>query len=199
MRKILIGTGNRGKQYEYLRIVKTCINCDVSIVFPLDIGITQEPVETGRTFEENALLKAKYYFKASGIPSLADDGGMEIPILNNEPGVISRRWKGYEMSDEEIIQYTLKRMSSYTRHEERRAYLTVTLAYYDGIHVMIEKESVRGYIAEKPLKKGTKGYPFRRFFIVEGTGTYYEELTQEEHQKYNHREKAFIKLLKRLR
>jgi XTP/dITP diphosphohydrolase len=231
---ILIGTGNKGKQEEYRRIINSLSNehkshshvffscysrangdlsChsrsnresiqimdprlreddrlkNISFLFPQDIDITEEPVETGNTFEENARIKAEFYNEKSGIPSLGDDGGMEIPALNNEPGVTSRRWKGYEMTDEEIINYTLERMKKFKSKVKRTAYLTVTLAFTDGISTIIRKKSVKGYIADEPCKKQTKGYPFRALFIVDNIGKYYEELTSEEHERYNHREKA---------
>jgi len=84
----------------------------VTLVGLADVGITEAPEETGISFQENAILKAKFYAEKSKLPTLADDGGLEIDALNGEPGVKSHRWihQDREDTDEELIQYTLDRM-----------------------------------------------------------------------------------------
>src|SRR3990167_2972654 len=107
MNKLLIGTGNQSKVESYKKFLK---NFDLEVISAKDLNI-QTPEEKGKTFEEEAVNKAKYYFEQSGgIPTLVDDGGMEIEALNGDPGVRSKRWVGREMSDEEIIAEVMKRM-----------------------------------------------------------------------------------------
>ena len=199
--KILIATFNKGKQLEHkgilLRLAKKT-NKDLTIVLPEDLGIRDKVEETGKTFEDNSLLKAKLYFERSGVPAIADDGGLEIPVLNNEPGVLSRRWLGYEADDEKLITYTLKRLEKYKRKEDRRAYLTVCVTYYDGKRMFQETEKIDGYIAEKASPNYIKGYPFRALFIVLPLEKYLDKLTTEEHAKYNHREKALSRLWEKI-
>lgn len=193
--KILIGTTNIGKQAEFKRII-TEIQPDTTLFFPQSLGIKEKPEETGATFVENSLLKAQFYYYKSGIPTIADDGGLEIPILNNEPGVYSRRWLGYEASDEEILNYTLKRLEKYTSKSDRKAYLKTCITYYDGKVTFQENEKIAGYISKKSHKTVTdlNGYPFRSLFIVTPIEKYYDELSQREHDLYNHREKALKRL-----
>lgn len=199
MKKLLIGTGNKGKQKEYKKIREKLGITNIEFVFPEDFGILDEPEETGKTFEENALLKAKFYFEKTKIPCISDDGGLEIEILNNEPGVKSNRWKGYKMTDEEIVNYTLERLSQYKDKEQRKAKMKLVIAYYDGKLSITKLGFVTGHIALKPLMNFSVGYPHRGLFIVEDTDKYYQELTPEEHSKYNHREKAFIKLIRNIK
>ena len=89
MKKLLIATTNPGKLSEINRFLG---DLPVELVGLKDAGITDAVEETGSTFEENAILKAKYYCKKSGLPTLADDGGFEIDALDGQPGVKSHRW-----------------------------------------------------------------------------------------------------------
>ena len=114
MKKLLIATTNPGKLDEIKRFLG---DLPVELVALKDVGIIDGVEETGKTFEENAILKAKYYCKKSGLPTLADDGGFEIDALGGEPGVKSHRWihKDREDTDEELIEYTLKKMRGLPR------------------------------------------------------------------------------------
>src|SRR3989344_8229829 len=94
--KILIATKNPGKARE----MKIFLGDGFEIVSLTDLPGAPDVEETGTTFEENALLKAKFYFDWSGIPSIADDAGLEIDYLNGEPGVLSRRWPSYAEASE---------------------------------------------------------------------------------------------------
>lgn len=109
MNKLLIATTNPAKLSEIKEFLS---DLPIECVGLRDIGITQSVKETGSTFEENAILKAKAYAKLSGLSTLADDGGLEIDALGGEPGVKSHRWihKDREDEDEELIQYTIERL-----------------------------------------------------------------------------------------
>lgn len=196
MKKILLGTTNEGKQQEYKTLFAYFDNFEV--VFPNEIGFFEEPDETGSTFVENSLLKAKYYFEKSGIPTIADDGGLEIKVLHGEPGVASRRWLGYKATDEELINHTLEKLSAYTNINERRAQLTVCLTYFDGKHALNESQSIQGHIAQARSQTRVPGYPFRELFVVNELGKYYSELTKKEHARINHREIALRHLIERI-
>jgi XTP/dITP diphosphohydrolase len=191
-KKILIGSNNIGKINEIKEFVEK-LNKGFNVLSLNDLNLKEEVEETGATFFENAVLKSKFYFEKTGIPTISDDGGLIIPYLNNEPGVKSRRWLGYPASDEELINYTLDRMKK-AKGKERTAFLETCLCYYDGINLICEQEKIKGIIAEKPSENRIKGYPFRSLFIVESFNKYYDELTQKEHEIINHR----IKALKRL-
>ena len=105
--KLLIATTNPGKLAEIKRFL---FDVPVELVSLNDVGITDHVEETGATFEENAVLKAKFYAEKSGLPTLADDGGFEIDALHGEPGVKSHRWVygDRENTDEELMPIRFK-------------------------------------------------------------------------------------------
>ena len=105
--KILVATKNPGKARE----MKIFLGNGFDIVSLADLLDAPDIEENGDTFEENALLKARFYFDWSNTPSIADDAGLEIDYLNGEPGVLSRRWPGYEATDEELIEMALKKLA----------------------------------------------------------------------------------------
>ncbi|MBI2641222.1 hypothetical protein HYW87_01335 [Candidatus Roizmanbacteria bacterium] len=199
MNKLLIATHNKAKLSEHLLGLAPLIRKGLNVVSLTDLAIKDSPQETGKTFEENSLLKAKFYGNLSGLPTISDDGGLIIPVLNNKPGVTSKRWPGYEASDKELIQYTLKRLEKV--HDKKRvAYLQTCICFYDPEtkKSMCEEEKIKGFIAKYPTHKHRKGYPFRALFIVEEFNKYYDELSEREHQKVNHRLIALRRLLQKI-
>ncbi|MBP7967512.1 non-canonical purine NTP pyrophosphatase, partial [Candidatus Woesebacteria bacterium] len=103
MHKLLLATTNKAKQAEITFGLQPLLEKGVTIVSLRDFPSIEEPEETGATFEENAKLKAQYYAQKTGLPALADDGGLMIDALGGEPGVKSRRWPGYSATDTELI------------------------------------------------------------------------------------------------
>lgn len=199
MKKLLIATHNKAKKEEILRGLNTLIKEGIKIVDLEELHISMEPEETGKTFQENSLLKAKFYAELSQLPTIADDGGLVIPFLNNEPGVKSRRWPGYEVTDEELIKYALSQLKD-VKGTNRIAFLETCLCFYDPLsrQTNFEQEKIKGRISETPLTIDTNGYPFRVLFIVEKYNKFYDELTKEEHEKENHRLKALKRLVKKI-
>ena len=200
MKKILIASTNPGKITEInigLQILKKH-GVDIFTLSDVIVGEDQ-PEENGKTFQENALIKAKFYAQLTKLPVLADDGGLVIPYLNNEPGVRSKRWLGYDASDQKLIDHTLKKLQG-TKGKERSAYLEVCLCFYDPEtdKTIFEKEKITGHISETPTKKRVAGFPYRALLIVDKYNKFYDELTKEEHMKVNHRLKALKRLTKRI-
>lgn len=195
--KIFIATFNPGKQKEFKRILSK--NAHLKLYFPQDLEITEEVEESGTTFEENSVLKAKFYFNLTKIPTLADDGGLEIHVLGGEPGVKTRRWLGYKVTDSELIDHTLDKLKKYKNKKERRANLRACMTYFDGQTILTECEKIEGYIAAVARKKKTPGYPFGALLMVDGFDKYYDDLRARENQAVNHREKALKRLWKRIR
>lgn len=204
--KLLIATHNSAKLLELKHGLTTLEKKGIKIASLQDLSIHAEPKETGKTFQENSLLKAQYYAQLTKLPTIADDGGLGIYVFNGEPGVKSRRWKGYEASDEELIQYTLERLSHY-KGKDRSGYLQTYITFYDPRNnkIFSETEKIEGYIADKPSGRPTEGYPFRALFIVKkfskprsNRGKYYDELTEKEHEEINHRLKAVKRLAKKI-
>lgn len=199
MRKLLIATHNEGKLAEIKRGLKPVEEKGVKVVSLLDLAIDKKPEETGKTFEENSKLKAEFYANFTKLPTIADDGGLIIPYLNNEPGVKSRRWPGYEANDIELIQYTLTHLKG-VGVTDRTAYLQTCLCFYNPFEKIFvcEEEKIKGKIAKTPIRDFTAGYPYRALFIVDKFGKYYDELTPTEHHEVNHRLKALKRLVQRI-
>lgn len=213
MKRLLIATHNSAKLEELKIGLRELKNLGIKLFSLNDVGVEKDPEETGKTFQENSLLKAKFYGKLTGLPTVADDGGLIIPYLGNGPGVRSRRWPGYEASDEELISYTLLHLRG-VKLADRTAYLETCVCFYlpkehpqggrtDSLRVkdilIFEQEKIKGHIAEKPTGRPTNGYPFRALFIVDEFNKYYDELTPEEHDRINHRFKALKRLTKRIK
>src|SRR3989344_1944210 len=110
MNKLLLATHNPAKIRELKLGLQELKKSGIKLVTLKSLKIRSKPRETGKTFRENAVIKARYYANLSRLPTVADDGGLRIPFLRNEPGVRSRRWLGFEASDEQLINYTLSQL-----------------------------------------------------------------------------------------
>jgi len=195
MKKLLIATTNPGKLAEIRRFLS---DIPLKLVSLQDVGITENVEETGKTFEENAILKAKYYAEKSGLPTLADDGGFEIDALNGEPGVKSHRWIHGDREDDdvELIRFTFDRMKD-VPEGNRGAQLRLVLALMlpDGtVHTVTDL--TRGIVPFEPSSENVPGFPYRSILYLPEIGKYYNHdlLTPEETEKYNHRKRALDKL-----
>ncbi|OGE87702.1 MAG: hypothetical protein A3J07_03245 [Candidatus Doudnabacteria bacterium RIFCSPLOWO2_02_FULL_49_13] len=187
MNKILIGTGNPGKVKIYKELLK---GFNLEVVSSKDLNLP-EPEETGKTFEQTAVDKAKYYFEKSGIPAIVDDGGFEIEALNGEPGVKSRRWIGREMTEEEIVAEVFKRMKNVPN---RACKHVVILALATPFGVFTAHGEVAGVVPEKPSDKRETGLTFRPVMFLPNYNKYWIDLTDEEEDVMNHRKVAVEKL-----
>lgn len=196
MNKLLIATTNPGKLAE-IRLFLS--DLPVELVSLKDVGITDNVEETGKTFEENAILKAKYYAQKSGLMTIADDGGFEIDALGGEPGVHSHRWMDYtrESSDEELITYAFERMRSIPEGK-RQAQLRLVLALVTekGDVITTVEEFVVGVVPMQRSPRKVEGFPYRSILFIPEMNKYYDQdlMTPEEADRYNHRKKAVNKL-----
>lgn len=197
MQKILIATSNAGKLNEFTTFLS---RVSLEIVSLSDLSLNSAFEENGENYKENSQAKAIHFAKLSGLPTIADDGGIEIDFLNGAPGIKSRRYfgkNGKEATDEEIIQ-AMQKIASEMPDKKRgaRFVANVSLATPNG-KVWTVVGEIKGIIAKKPLIKVLKGYPYRSFFYLPEIKRYYHEadLTPEQEKKYNHRYKAVQKLL----
>jgi XTP/dITP diphosphohydrolase len=192
MQKLLIATSNAGKVGQYKEYLK---NLNIELVSLKDVGLGSIE-ETGTTFEENALLKARTYFKQSGLPCIADDGGLEIDYFGGKPGVYSRRWKtGDEnVTDQELIDYTIEQMKG-VPEEKRSARFRMVLAFVDREgNEHTAEASTEGYIPEVASTVMQPGLQFDAVLFIPQFNKIRSELSAEEHDKVNQRAIAIQRL-----
>jgi XTP/dITP diphosphohydrolase len=193
MSKILLATHNPGKILEYREIFKSY---PIELVTLRDINITHEPEETGKTFDENAIAKARYYAEHTDLPVLAEDSGLEIDYLNGEPGVYSGRWPGHKATDQELIDIAMSKLQNVPK-EKRGAQFRVVVAFKmpRENEVFTGQGMLRGMILEKPIKKIIPGFPFRSIFYVPEIDKVLGEMTESEEAQIGHRSQAMKQLL----
>jgi XTP/dITP diphosphohydrolase len=203
--KIVFATENPGKINE---VRNFATKFGVEILSPSEAGlIPQDVEETGSDYETNARLKVEAYMSqpaAKDLIIIGDDTGIEIDALNGEPGIHTRRWLGYKMSDDEIFGYALGRLYG-VKEGKRTAKFKSTVAYsINGDDIQIVTGELLGRILEKPLLEATRreGVPFRRLFIATSQPELplwkFEEFSPEE-RVLSHRESAFKKLFETLK
>ncbi len=193
MIKLLLATKNKGKIHELKNFLS---DLSVKIVSLADLSIKDDVEEDGKTYKENSQKKALYFAKKCKLPTIADDGGIEINALHGAPGVKSRRWLGYEATDKELITY-MTNVAKNLPDDNRGAFFktVVSFAMPNG-KVWSSEGEVEGVIAPKSHIKTLQGYPFRSFFYLPKIKKFYfeTELTEEQQKSYNHRYKAVEKL-----
>ena len=187
MNKLLIGSGNPAKLESYKKLLQ---DLNLEIVSAKDLNISA-PEENAKSFEQEAISKAKYYFEKSGIPAIVDDGGFEIEALNGEPGVRSNRWIGREMTDEEIIAEVFKRMQGQTN---RNAKHTIVMALASPFGIFTSHSEVAGVIPDKPSEKRIPKFPYRSVLFLPNYNKYWGELSEDEERIMSHRAHAIEKL-----
>lgn len=198
MKKLLIATTNKGKLHELSGFLK---DLPVELLSLSDVGIDQDVEEDGKTYQENAEKKARFYSQLSGLPAIADDGGLEIAALSNEPGIHSRRWLGYAATDQELIDHMVTVAKELPQDNRNARFIMVDCFSVPSGETYCQEGSVEGIIAENPSLNFLEGYPYRSFFYLPQIQKYYfeTELTPEEMKQYNHRYIAIQKLLPKIR
>lgn len=215
MKKILIATKNLGKLEEIKNFLSDLSAChsefsseskemlksvqhdSIEIVSLSDLGIKNEVLEDGKTYKENSQKKALFFAKLSDLPTIADDGGIEISALGGKPGIQSHRWFGEGASDEEMVEKMIK-IANELPQNNRRAFFKVVISFaMPNGKVWSAEGEIEGEISQKPYLKLLKGYPYRSFFYLPKIKKFYheDELSEEEQKLYNHRYKALKKLI----
>lgn len=189
-KRVLFATTNPGKFKSGLYLFK---ERNIQVMNLNDFPGVEAVEETGITFEENALLKAKGYFAQIGIPTIGDDGGLIVDYLGGAPGVYSRRFLGYEATDMELVEGILERLKG-VPYEKRKAKLGGVMIFWDGLRQLTSEVWMEGYIAEKPGVMH-EGLPWRSVFIIPQYGKVLSECTDEEREKINFRSRNLKNLL----
>jgi len=189
--KLLIATHNPAKVAEFKTLMT---DWPFELVSLTDLGIASDVEETGKSFEENALIKANFFHKLTELPTLSDDGGLEIDALNGEPGVKSRRWRGYKMTDQEMVDYALERLKD-VPPEKRTAKMRVVLCLKMPQHKPIfGSAALSGIITAKQERPITEGYPFRSILFIPKLNKMFTDFTEEESARFSQRAAALRQL-----
>lgn len=197
--KILIATGNKGKFSEISDLLKT-INIESVATFDFDI---EEPEETGTTFAQNSLLKAKYYAQKTNLPALADDSGICIDDLDGRPGIYAARFAKNEQGKTDFVNTFAKikkelEEKNVDLSNKPKAHFICNLSLFDpqtNFEMSFEGR-VDGHLVFPA--RGDKGFGYDPIFIKDGMDKTFGEIEPELKDKISHRGDAFNKLLKAL-
>ena len=188
MKKILIATSNPGKRNELLSALLPLDGYE--IIIPEDPELEVE--ESGKTYAENALIKARAFFENSGLPTIAEDSGIEVRALQDELGIFTRRWgAGEAAGDREWLEYFMNRMA---REEDKSARFVSHVVYLDANgHVAFEGECLGNITSdiEGPVKPGI---PLSAVFLPLGESLVYSAMDEEQKNSLSHRGKAVKEL-----
>jgi XTP/dITP diphosphohydrolase len=165
MTKIVYATTNPGK---FAEVEKLFAGHNITIHSAADYGVNLDVEETGTTLEENAILKAEAYLKAikENVIVIGDDTGLEIDGLGGEPGIKVRRWKGYKMTDEEIVEYCLERMKEIPDGKRDAHFRTVIAVAKSGASTKTFSGILPGRILTEPIALRFEGLPFQPLFFA---------------------------------
>jgi XTP/dITP diphosphohydrolase len=189
--KIVIATFNEGKLKEFKDLFN---NSSFEILSLKDFTI-DDIDETGSSYEENAMLKAKKASELSNNPSLGDDSGLEVKLLNNDPGLFSARYSGKNATDETNIKKLLKATKNL---ENTKAKFVSTLAFYDPQKnlELFSFGELEGEIIKE--KKGDKGFGYDPVFKIKNSCLTLAEISFKERMKISHRAKSTQEMLRHL-
>ncbi|APF20590.1 Nucleoside-triphosphatase rdgB [Caldithrix abyssi DSM 13497] len=191
--KILIATGNKHKREEIQQILN---GLEVELISIDQLPESIEVEETGETFTENARLKAEAYFELTGLPVLADDSGLEVPALNNEPGVRSARYAGENADYLKNNQLLLERMKDLAS-SDRKARFRCVMCFKTSEGEWFFEGITEGEILQE--FRGSGGFGYDPLFYVPALQKTYAELTPEEKNRISHRGLALKKFKKFLK
>jgi XTP/dITP diphosphohydrolase len=190
--KLLVATSNTGKVREMAEVLGG-LGLEVVDLDAAGVASLPAPDETGSTFQENALLKARYYYEAAGLLTVADDSGLEVAILGGRPGLYSSR---YGDSDEDRIARLLGELDG-VPSTERAARFVCALALVGENLAETFTGTCEGSIRHIP--SGTNGFGFDPIFVPEGETRSFAEMTAAEKAAVSHRGRAIAGLVEFIR
>jgi XTP/dITP diphosphohydrolase len=192
---LLVASRNRKKLAELRRVLDGA-GVAMTLLSLDDVAPFDETPETGATFEENALAKARDAFRATGLPSVADDSGLEVDALNGMPGVLSARWSGRHGEDRANTALLLAQMGD-VPDERRGAAFVSACALVSSAGETVVRGVWPGSIVREP--RGDGGFGYDPVFLPSGSSRTAAELTPDEKDAASHRGRALAALLPALR
>jgi XTP/dITP diphosphohydrolase len=182
MPKLLLATNNKGKVREYKHMLK---ELPFELVSPAEVGISTEVEEIGESLEENAVLKATTLARESRLLTLADDSGLEVDALGGEPGRLSARYAGEGASDEDRVNYLLKKLEGVPEGKRQARFKCVIAIATPDSEVELCPGECEGVIALEP--RGKEGFGYDPVFYLPDLGKTMAELSLEEKNSISHR------------
>ena len=191
--KLIVGTNNKGK----LREIRDLLPKKLKIYSPSDFNI-KSPVENGKTFKENSLIKAKYFSKKAKMICLSDDSGLEIDFLNGRPGIYSARWSGkkgnFTKAMNKIFKELNKKDKNWKQKKIKARFICALTIYWPNGKSVNSIGKVEGHISVK--KKGNNGFGYDPIFIPLKKRLTFGQMKSKDKYKMDHRFVAFKKIKK---
>ena len=191
--KLLIGTNNKGKLSE----IKSLLPKNLKIYSTSEFNL-KSPIESGKTFKENSLIKSEYFSKKTGLLCIADDSGLEIDLLDKNPGIYSARWGGKNGDFKKAIKRVyreLKKKNKNWKHQKIKARFVCALSIsLLNKKIACVQSKIEGSISTEP--KGKNGFGYDPIFIPKGKKYTFGEMKPSRKYKMDHRYHAFQKLRK---
>ena len=192
IKEILIGTNNEGKYKEICDLLPKRV-----IKYSLKEFNILSPEETGKSFEKNSFIKASYFSKKTNLICLSDDSGLEIDLLNGEPGIYSSRWSGkknnFDLAIKKIFEKMKKINKDWFYYNKARFICCLTLFWPNGKSYS-SKGIVKGEISNS--KRGHNGFGYDPIFIPNGYDQTFGEMESKLKMSIDHRFNAFLKIKK---
>ncbi len=192
IKKLIIGTNNKGKLKEIRDLLPKYIKTLSTSEFKL-----KSPKENGKTFRQNSIIKSKYFSKKTNLICLADDSGLEIDLLNKNPGIYSARWGGKNSNFKKAIKKVYKEMNKKDKNWKNKKKIkarficALSLCYLNK-KIACVTGKIEGSISDKP--RGKNGFGYDPIFIPEKKKKTFGEMNPLQKYKLDHRYKAFKKI-----
>jgi|TARA_B100000787_G_C16191969_1_gene298085 XTP/dITP diphosphohydrolase len=191
--KLLIGTNNKGKYKEIRDLLPKYIK-----TYSTEDFMLKSPKEDGLTFEENSIIKSKYYSNKTKLACLADDSGLEIDILNKDPGIYSARWGGkkgdFNKAIIKVYRELFKKNKNWKEKKIKARFICALSIYYLDKKIVSVIGKIEGYISNEP--RGKNGFGYDPIFIPKNKKKTFGEIKSSEKYKIDHRSAAFKKIKK---
>ena len=191
--KLLIGTNNKGKYKEIRDLLPNYIKTYSTSKFKL-----KSPREVGQTFMENSILKSKYFSKKTKLICLADDSGLEIDLLNKNPGIYSARWGGkngdFNKAINRVYRELTKKDINWKQKKIKARFICVLSICHMNKKIASVLGKIEGYISDEP--KGKNGFGYDPIFIPKNRKKTFGEMSSSQKYKIDHRSAAFRKIKK---
>jgi XTP/dITP diphosphohydrolase len=193
IKQLLIGSNNPGK----IKEIRDLLPNNIEIFAPADLNI-KSPIEDGKSFEENSLLKARFFSKKTKMICLADDSGLEIDILNGKPGIFSARWGGKKNDFKKAIKKVYKELKKvdpkWKLKKIKARFICALTIFYSNKKYSTVIGKVEGRISKKA--KGLNGFGYDPIFIPNKKKITFAQMKPNQKYKIDHRYKAFRKIKK---